>query len=143
MAVTIDNPEEIANGNGWKHYPTQTKDAQDWVQQIAREEGIQDLGNKAGHARIVELTDEVNRQGAAGKLGIMSQQLAYAMTKDPKLRADNTFMDDLTMKIADAILHQWNTGNPEGAAKQAFGAARAVAIQKVADKQREMAERAA
>ena len=143
MAVMAARPGEIEQGNAWRHYEGPTKDAQDWVQQVAREEGIQDLGDKAGVARVVELSDEVNRQGAAGKVGIMAQQLARAMTKDPKLSGDSTFIDDLTVKIAASILHEWNTDNPDGAAKQAYSAARAVALQTVAEKQREMAERGA
>lgn len=142
MAENMTHPDAITSGNAWGHYEGPTKDAQDWVAQVAQEEGLTGTDAKT-RARMVELSDQVNVQGAAGKLGIMSQQLAYAMTKDPKLRADSKFTDDLTMKIADAILHQWNTDNPDGAAKQAFGAARAVALQSVAEKQREMAERAA
>lgn len=143
MAENMTHPDAITSGNAWGHYPTETKDAQDWVAQVAQEEGL--IGNDAkARARMVELSDQVNVQGAAGKLGIMSRQLAVAMTakKQAELK-DPAFIDDLTMKIADAILHQWNTNNPDGAAKQAFGAARAVALQTVADKQREMAERAA
>jgi hypothetical protein len=58
------------------------------------------------------------------------------------MRNDQKFLDEMIATIMEAILKQWNTDNPEGAAKQAFGAAKTLAFQKVAEKQREMAEAA-
>jgi hypothetical protein len=142
MAETINNPDEIHNGNAWGHYPQQTKDAQDWVQQVVQQENLI-LDSPQGKARIVELTNEINRMGADGKVPVMSRQLATAMVADePKMRNDQKFLDEMIATIMEAILKQWNTDNPEGAAKQAFGAAKTLAFQKVAEKQREMAEAA-
>jgi hypothetical protein len=142
MAETINNPDEITRGNAWGHYPQQTKDAQDWVQQVVQQENLI-LDSPQGKARIVELTNEINRMGADGKVPVMSRQLATAMVADePKMRNDQKFLDEMIATIMEAILKQWNTDNPEGAAKQAFGAAKTLAFQKVAEKQREMAEAA-
>jgi hypothetical protein len=149
MADTINDPSEIAAGNAWKHYPGPTKDAQDWVQSVAKEEGVADMRpGTPGHDRVVELTDEVNRQGAAGKIRVMATQLARAMTAEDHpgraaLKDDPTFLADLTANIETSIRKQWNTDAPEGAAKAAYAAARHAAVQKVQDKEREMAERAA
>jgi hypothetical protein len=142
MAETINNPAEIRNGNAWGHYPQQTKDAQDWVEQVAQQEKL-DLDSAEGKARILELSDEINRQGADGKVPVMSRQLAEAMLADePKMKNDQQFLDQMTATIMEAILKQWNTDNPAGAAKQAFGAATTLAHQQVTEKQREMAEAA-
>ena len=114
MAVAINDPEEIANGNGWKHYPSQTKDAQDWVQQIAKENG----SNPNDVAVLTELADEVNVVGAADKVGVMAIQLADAMTKDPKQRADRAFINNLADTIAaqhpPAVEHRRPGGRGQG-----------------------------
>jgi hypothetical protein len=142
MAETINNPDEIHNGNAWGHYPSQTKDAQDWVQQVVQQENLI-LDSPQGRARIVELANQVNRQGASGKVQAMAAQLALAMTTDePKMRADKAFMDQMASTITESILQQWNTDNPEGAARQAFRSAKSAAFQQVVEKQREMAEAA-
>jgi hypothetical protein len=133
LAEEISGPDEIARGNAWKHYPQQTKDAQDWVQLVAQEEG------QTGHEREVYLADEVNRQGAAGKVAVMAQQLAHAMTKSPKMSNDAAFMTELRTTIEASIAKQWSVGQ----GKAAFTSARNAAIQKVSEKEREMAEQAA
>ena len=92
---------------------------------------------------MVELTDEVNRQGAAGKIPVMARQLAVTMARTSSIRNDFTAMADLTTTIETAIRQQWNTNAPEGAAKAAFASARHTAVQKVQEKEREMMERAA
>ena len=51
-------------------------------------------------------------------------------------------MDELEGTILESILKQWNTDNPDGAAKQAFNAASSAAWQKMSAKQHEMAEAA-
>lgn len=128
MAVAVNDPEEIASGNGWKHYPGQTKDALEWVQQIAKENG----DNPDDMAVLTELADEVNRMGAADKVDVMAVQLADAMTKDPKMRAGPAF-NSLVSTISESIKQQWNTDAPEGAAKAAFTSAKHVAQQKMAE----------
>ena len=133
MAENMTHPDAIASGNTWGHYDGPVKDAQDWVQQIAKEEGSDPSDRK----RLTELSDQVNRMGSDGKIMVMAHQLSLAMThNNPKQRNDQHYMDTLDAAIMEAILKQWNTDNPEGAAKQAFGAAKAVAAQKM----QEMAE---
>lgn len=144
MAVQMQDPTEIANGNAWRHYGSQTKDAQDWVQQVAKEEGVPDMRlGTPGHDRVVALADEINRQGAAGKIQVMARQLAVAMSKDSPMRNNHQAMADLTATIQKSIHDQWNTDAPEGAANAAFASARHTAVQKVQEKEREMMERAA
>ena len=144
MAVQMQDPVEIANGNAWRHYASQTKDAQDWVQQVAKEEGVADMRLGApGHDRVVALADEINRQGAAGKIQVMARQLAVAMSQNSPVRNNHQAMADLTATIQKSIHDQWNTSAPEGAAKAAFASARHTAVQKVQEKEREMMERAA
>lgn len=144
QAQAMQDPAEIAGGNAWGHYGSQTKDAQDWVQQVAKEEGVADLRpGTPGHGRVMSLTDEINRQGAAGKITVMARQLAVAMSRGSAVRNDHQAMSDLTATVEKSIREQWNTDAPEGAAKAAFASARHTAIQRVQEKEREMMERAA
>jgi hypothetical protein len=124
MAVSMQNPAEIANGNAWGHYAGQVKDAQDWVQQIAKEEGYADTGpGTPGHTRVVQLTDQVNRVGASEKMQAMAVQMALSVVKDEQLRANLDFMASITSSIQEDIQREWSKGEPE-TAKTAFATAR-------------------
>lgn len=129
MAEDIAKPANIASGFAYGHYLYQTKDAQDWVQLVAKEEGFSDmrLTGAKGHARVVALTDEINRMGAAGKVPEMARQLAVAMTRGDPHRNDRDYMAELTETIRQSILDQWSVGQ----AKDAFAGAKHAATQKM------------
>lgn len=120
MAESITDPANIAAGNTWGHYKQQTKDAQDWVQQVAMEEGWSDLRlGTPGHTRVVQLADDVNRQGTADKIEVMAQQMAYATVKEHDLRSNQDFMASLLGQIEQAIEDEWAKGQAD-AAREAF-----------------------
>ena len=140
MAQDMADPVNINEGNSWGHYPTQVRDAQDWVQEVAKAEGHGDLRpGTPGHDRVVALSDEVNRQGAAGKITVMARQLAMAMTRDhPKVRNDPQSMANLTASIDRDIHQQWSTGH----AIDTVTREKQRVQQQVEQVEREMAERA-
>jgi hypothetical protein len=144
MAESMQDPAEIANGNSWGHYGQQTKDAQDWVQQVAMEEGWGgDLRpGTPGHQRVVALTDQINRFGASGKIETMATQMAYATVKDERLRSNQEFMAGLLENIENAIRSEWAKGEPD-AAKEAFLQAKAGVQRQAVQAMREMQEQAA
>lgn len=142
-ADNIADPVNIAEGNTWGHYTHQTKDAQDWVQQIALEEGYGDLRpGTPGHTRVVQLADQINRQGTSEKVEAMAVQMALATVKDPKLRDSTDFMASVTGQVEQSIKTEWAKGEPD-AAKQAFAAARHSVQVRSVQALREMAEQAA
>jgi hypothetical protein len=71
--------EGIIGGDAWGHYPVQTKLALEWAEEVAMAERQGGLRGKALDARVGELADEVNRQGADGKVGVMAGQVVRAL----------------------------------------------------------------
>ena len=68
-AQRLADPQRIAAGESWGHYPQYVAAAQKWTQQVASLEGLR---GKAAAARSVELADEVNRAGPAGKAEVLA-----------------------------------------------------------------------
>lgn len=138
-ATELTDPSHVAEGDAWGHYGQQTKDAQDWVQQIAKEEGYPDLRpGHPGYTRVVQLADEVNREGTARKIQVMARQMAEATVRDPRLKGNQDFMASLTGSIEKNIQDAWSRGEPE-AAKTAFRDARRNVQVRMVQAQREMA----
>ncbi|HEY2638975.1 MAG TPA: ParB N-terminal domain-containing protein [Streptosporangiaceae bacterium] len=77
-ADQVNNPGRIHDEDAWGHYPAETARAQTWVQDIAHLEGLGDLTTPEGKKRVQELSDEINRQGAQGKVHVMAEQLIRA-----------------------------------------------------------------
>lgn len=75
-AERLNDPTRIKNGDAWGHYAQQTARALTWVQDIAHEEGLDDLTTPEGKKRVQELSDEINRQSPEGKAHIMAEQVA-------------------------------------------------------------------
>lgn len=83
-AGRLRDPRRIYDGESWGHYPWQTRLAQKWVQEVAKAEGHGDLTlGTPGWQRVRELADEINRQGAAGKVSVMADQVARASGVKP------------------------------------------------------------
>ena len=99
-ARRMADPARIRDGQSWGHYPDWTAQMQNWVQQVARGEGQAGTGKPgtAGYQRTVELSDEINREGPAGKAAAMARQLVRAMGDDPDT-ADPLLLADLASEI--------------------------------------------
>lgn len=99
------HPARISSG-GWGHYKWETNAAQAWVNGVARFEGLDpDYPGGPGVARAVELSDEVNREGAAGKFPAMARQIMRAMGVPAD--AQITATGPLVERLAKAIENDW------------------------------------
>lgn len=113
-ARRVDNPVRIASGDAWGHYGWQTKQAQDWVQQVAHAEGHGSLGiGTPGWSRMHELADEINRQGPAGKTAAMALQITRASGVTPDAsgkymgeRDWAALMDSINLGWASNVIEQ-------------------------------------
>lgn len=101
------DPVTIDNQDAWGHYGKQTRDFQQWVQEIAKAEGYGDLRpGTPGYKRVVALSDEVNRQGSAGKVRAMAGQAVRAVG-GATMSAD--VQAALMTSIEQSILAEWRT----------------------------------
>jgi hypothetical protein len=128
-------PAKLASSGSWGHYPILTANAQQWVQSIARSEHKTGLGKQgtAGYKRTVELADEINREGTAGKITAMARQVLRNQGIDPDT-ADPSVLAD----VRDEIIATY--GDPSSAghgAAAAYKAARRVARQRQQGYQRQ------
>jgi hypothetical protein len=139
--VAQDNarPEAIAAGNSWGPYPRQTRDAQEWVQVIAKEEGFRDFTpGSSGFERAIQLTDDINRQGAAGKMKAMARQMALAEITNPKLRFNDNFVNSLVPDIEQNIKTEWAKIQPSRA-QAAFNDSKSLATTRIQQMEQAMA----
>jgi hypothetical protein len=72
-AERLQNPDRIMNGDAWGHYPQQTAAAYQWARLVADARGNGPEGIRA-------VSDEINRQGPAGKRWAMATQVAMLAT---------------------------------------------------------------
>lgn len=105
-ARRLQDPQRVEDGGAWGHYGWQTAAAQRWVRAIAKAEGRKP-GGQPFQRRVVELSDEINREGAAGKVPAMVRQAMRAA------KAADTYTDAglLSDMMADGIRKHWETGN--------------------------------
>ena len=101
-ARRLQDPQRIEEGNAWGHYGWQTAAAQRWVRAMAKAEGKKP-GGKPFQRRVVELSDEINREGAAGKVPAMVRQVMRA-AKKADAYTDAGLLSDM---IADTIRRKW------------------------------------
>ena len=89
VAAVRAQPRAYNGDSGpWGHYPWQTKAAWSWVAQVAHDEGLQ--GDKARLPRMVELADEINREGTDRKPRVMAEQIARTIDHlDPSKMSDD------------------------------------------------------
>ncbi len=127
-AKRLQDPERVAKGNAWGHYPDQTRAAQQWTGLVAMEEAVNAKGGKLKgdamangtsgpvvQARMRELADEINRQGPAGKTKAMAAQVMRATgAQDQETDAGN-----LSELVAVTVMQNWKMGD----SGQAFQAA--------------------
>jgi hypothetical protein len=112
LARQYQNPSAIEQGAAWGHYGWQTKMAQEWVQQVAKDEGYKDLWapGQRGYDRARELADEVNREGPAGKVNVMANQVVHAALKntpEAPLLDDQDALDKVLRSTRAAIKDAW------------------------------------
>lgn len=112
------DPVAIADENAWGHYGSQTRDFQQWVQEIAKAEGYGDLRpGTPGYKRVVALSDEVNREGSAGKVSAMARQAVRALNATGTMSADA--LASIQSQVERSILTEWaKTDDDRG--KEAF-----------------------
>lgn len=105
-ARRLQDPQRVEEGAAWGHYGWQTAAAQRWVRAIAKAEGRKP-GSKPFQRRVTELSDEINREGAAGKVPAMVRQAMRAA------KATDTYTDAglLSDMMADEIRKHWEAGN--------------------------------
>ena len=112
LALDAQDPVKIENGEAWGHYNWQTRMAQDWVQQVAQDEGHGDLRiGTPGYDRTRELSDEINREGASRKVNVMADQVIRAALKDSPeapLLEDEIAMSRVQVETRRAILEAWS-----------------------------------
>jgi hypothetical protein len=119
-AKRLQDPDRVGKGNAWGHYPQQTAAAQQWTRNVAMNEAVGTTGGKLKadamakgsksplvQARMGELADEINRQGAAGKLGAMAAQV-MRLAGAPDQDTDAGRLSALT---AETIRKNWQMGN--------------------------------
>ena len=135
----LADPAKLAEGHSWGHYPDLTAAAQEWVQSAARAERKTGFGQQgtAGYKRTVELTDEINREGTAGKIDAMTRQVLRSMGIDP----DTADPGDIA-EIRDEIVTTYGDVSADGhggaaAWKAARYAARRLARQREQGYQRQ------
>lgn len=114
-AGRLADPERIAAGTAWGHYGWQTAAALAWVTGAAQ----------ATHGSARELADEINREGAGGKLAAMGRQAIRAAGAEPGELAGSPFT-----AVESVIENGWPAG-PDGAQhspwERAVAAAKALA----------------
>jgi hypothetical protein len=82
-ADRLNDPGRIYDGDAWGAYGWQTAAALQWIQQVADAEGFSDRSKGTpGWQRLIELADEINREGADGKMTIMARQAVRAAGGD-------------------------------------------------------------
>jgi hypothetical protein len=79
-ADRMADPARLADGSSWGAYKARTAAAQEWVQAVAAAEGKRNPARRGtpGYRRAVELADEINREGPAGKIPAMARQVLAA-----------------------------------------------------------------
>lgn len=111
-AKRLRDPDRIASGDAWRHYAWQTAAAQAWVLAAAKAEG---KGPRS--PRVRELADEVNREGAGGKVPAMARQVIRAAGGDPDMFQGAPFV-----ALETRIREQWPQGPGEAQASPWAGA---------------------
>lgn len=110
-----DLPVNIMNNTAWGHYPWETNAALRWVQTIARAEGYDPSYPRGpGAKRAIELADEINQQGPAGKIPVMVGQFMRAMKADD-VPAPPGFGRSLRQTLEGTLENSWPTSYDQDA----------------------------
>lgn len=132
LARLLAAPERIRNGDSWGSYPALTAQAHNWVSLIAQQRTGKGEKDPATAAEIIKITDEINRQGTAGKPRVMARQVVDDMNLDPQ--TENAVLGEAER----SILESWFLD-----AEKAVSKVRETASQKAQQYQAEQADRAA
>jgi len=111
QAEEYNDPASIGlvPGSGWGSYWQQTGAAQAWVDEVAAAEGHANLRKGTdGWRRTVELSDEVNREGARDKpLAMARQVLRSAAVQSPPLRPRPEYRQRVLEHLGRYITENW------------------------------------
>jgi hypothetical protein len=110
-AAAMQDPARINNGDAWGHYPDLTTWAEQWVEMITKSEGHR-IGKhgSAGWRRMVELTDQINREGTKRKPDVMATQLYTVLMKESGAREDPAIRAELMKQTKQTVLRSWAYG---------------------------------
>ena len=112
-AEIMNSPGRIKDGTSFNSYPDQVNSAYRWVEAIAhREQSIGKIGKgeTALHQRILELANQVNQVGPAGKADVLASQLLAAYGWTPRNLPMSVY-SDLRRTIREHWGHSYRGGN--------------------------------
>lgn len=111
-ADRLADPERIANGQAWGAYAWQTRNALQWVQGITDAEGYMSRGKGTdGWQRVIQLADEINQTGPAGKFDVMARQILRSEHIEPDVGEGW-----LVGRLSENIAQLWPTEASQDAA---------------------------
>lgn len=125
LADSKNNADAILNGEAWGHYPDETAQAYSWVSMIAQMRTGKGEGSKVTRDKILEIADEVNAEGAAGKITVMARHVAGDISSDPKV------LKQILPGVEDSIRADW--GGTGGDVQAVYQHARLKAQQRAAE----------
>jgi Alpha/beta hydrolase len=120
----------------WGHYPWQTRAAEAWVNTIAHDEGLE--GDAARMPRMVELADEINREGTYSKPLVMAEQVARTIDHLDRSKMTPDEWDSIIQNIIEGFspeVSAASAGDPVAGAKHSA----VVIAQKQMEREREAA----
>jgi hypothetical protein len=124
-AQRIQTPDHIKNG-AWGHYAAETARAYAWTALVAQRMTGKDEYDPETQDKIRELSDEVNRQGPAGKMSTMASQVALA---ELGTDTDPDKLYHAALAAEQAIKFTWGQNDPASTLRRASSSARRVAQQ--------------
>jgi hypothetical protein len=119
----LQSPEQIKNG-AWGHYADETARAYSWMTLVAQKMTGKDEDDPETQAAIVDLSDEVNREGPAGKIGTMASQVALA---ELGTDASPDTLYQAALAAEQIIKFTWGKNDPVSTLQQASNGVRRVA----------------
>jgi hypothetical protein len=114
-AQRLQSPGQIKDG-AWGHYANETARAYNWMALVAQKMTGKDEEDPETQNKIIELSDEVNREGPAGKISTMASQVALAEL-GTNMPSDTLYQAALA---ADQIIRfTWGKNDPVATLQQA------------------------
>lgn len=105
-ARRLQDSGRIRQGQAWGHYAQATAGALVWVEELARldEQRATDRPGTPGWRHIRTLADEINREGPAGKVAVMTRQVIARFSRTGTVRPE------VARRVRTAILENWGAG---------------------------------
>lgn len=121
-ARRLQNGARIRAGKAWGYYPSLTAAALVWGEEMAKLDGTfrqMDQPGSDGWLHVRGLTDEINREGAAGKVPAMARQVIA------RFSAAGEVPPTVERQVRRAILENWRP-SPSGAENALYAAGQVV-----------------